>query len=209
MKKINDITNKYENLPWMNEDQALYIRKIIQQYKCKNLCELGHLHGKSSIYIGAILEEQGFGKLTTFDSCYNDSSPNIQSLIKEFGLENFIEPVLSFEGYHWDLAKHINEKKSKFDFCYFDGCHTFNSTGLAFTLVDLLLDKGGIVIFDDYIWTIEDHPAVLDIIGYQYSTAEQIKTSQVKMVCDVIVQNYNYSLIEIVDDLNWAIYQKN
>ena len=43
----------------MTIERAELLRKVILENKFKNLCELGFLHGKSSIYIGAILEEQG------------------------------------------------------------------------------------------------------------------------------------------------------
>jgi len=212
MTKIEQITEKYSNLPWMTHAQALYMREIIQKNKLKNLCELGHLHGKSSIYLGSILEEQGFGTLTTFDILSNKASPNIHNLISEFSLENIINPIVTTEGYVWDLAGLIRENKNKFDFCYIDGDHTFESTMLAFVLIDLLLEKNSIVIFDDVNWTIEESVAnngnaILNIPSYRSSTAHQRSIPQVKMVCDLIVPHYNYTLLETVND--WAVYQKN
>jgi len=100
MNKITSITEKYANLPYMKHDQALLMREIIQQNKFKNLCELGHFHGKSSIYLGAILEEQGFGKLTTFDVTWSEKlTPRIHNLINEFSLEEYVTPVVTTEGY--------------------------------------------------------------------------------------------------------------
>ena len=212
MTKLEQITNKYSNLPYMNHDQAVYLREIIQKNKLKNLCELGHYHGKSSIYLGSILEEQGFGTLTTFDLVTTKLSPNIHTLINEFSLEKFINPVVTAEGYVWDLANLVGENKNKFDFCYIDGGHTFDSTTLAFVLVDLLLDKNGILIFDDVIWTIERSIStfgntILTVPMYRNSTLLQRSVPQVKMVCDLILPRYNYTLLETVND--WAVYQKN
>ena len=212
MKKLEEITKKYNSLPYMNHDQALYMRELIQKNKLKNLCELGHYHGKSSIYFGAILEEQGFGMLTTFDISATKVTPNVHTLINEFELEKFINPVVTTEGYVWGLSKLINDNSSKFDFCYIDGGHTFESTTLAFILTDLLLDKNGIIVFDDVSWTVEKSissfgDAILNIPMYRSSTPLQRATPQIKMVCDLILPHYNYTLLETIND--WAVYQKN
>ena len=215
MDKINSITEKYATLPYMKHEQALLMRNIIQQNKFKNLCELGHFHGKSSIYLGAILEEQGFGKLTTFDVTWSETlTPRIHSLINEFSLEEYVTPVVTTEGYAWDLAELIKSSNQKFDFCYIDGGHTFESTAIAFVLMDILLDKGGIIVFDDLHWSVNYSLAtfgntILDIPLYRNSTNKQKDTAQVKMVCDLILPNYNYTLVEIIDKFGWAIFRKN
>ena len=214
MNKLNLITYKYVNLPYMRHGQALYMRDIIQRYKLKNLCELGHFHGKSSIYLGAILEEQGFGTLTTFDISATKVTPNINTLISEFSLEEFVNPIVTAEGYTWDLSNLIEKNDTRFDFCYIDGGHTFESTLLAFVLTDILLDKGGIIIFDDIDWTVEKSisvfgDAILNVPMYRSNTPHQRATPQVKMVCDLIVSKYNYSLLENKDEFNWAVFQKN
>ena len=214
MDKLNLITSKYENLPYMRHGQALYMRDIIQRYKLKNLCELGHFHGKSSIYLGAILEEQGFGTLTTFDISATKVTPNINTLISEFSLEEFVNPIVTTEGYTWDLSKLIEKNDTRFDFCYIDGGHTFESTLLAFILTDILLDRGGIIIFDDIDWTVEKSisafgNAILNVPMYRSNTLHQRATPQVKMVCDLIVSKYDYTLIENKDEFNWAVFQKN
>ena len=213
MLKISEITKKYSKLPYMSHEQALLMRDIIHKNKFKNLCELGHFHGKSSIYLGAILEEQGFGKLTTFDISVTKVTPNINTLINEFSLEKFVNPIVTDEGYVWDLAKLIKSNAEKFDFCYIDGGHTFESTTLAFILIDILLDKGGVIIFDDLYWTVNKSissfgNAILSIPIYANSSPVQRETEQIKMVCDLIVPHFNYKLIEINHNFRWAIFQK-
>jgi predicted O-methyltransferase YrrM len=198
----------------MTHDQALYMRDIILKYRCKNICELGHFHGKSSIYIGSILEEQGHGKLTTFDWTKTRVTPSIADLIKEFDLENYITPTVSAEGYTWDLAALIKADVEKFDFCYIDGGHTFESSTLAFVLTDILLEKNGIVIFDDLYWTADQsvkHWGVRlnSIIEYKNLTDRERLVPPVKMICDIILPHYDYSLLDVVDQLGWIIYQKN
>jgi len=193
----------------MDHERALYMRDIILKYGSKSLCELGHYFGKSSIYIGSILEEQGFGHLTTFD--LKSNSRPIDNLIKEFNLENLITVIQSKEGYIWDLVKHIADNK-KFDFCYIDGGHTFESTSLAFILIDILLDKDGIIIFDDVSWTLERaikfDPTITKIPMYMGVTEKQRSIPGVQMVCDILLPHYSYKLIDNNQLLDWRIYQK-
>lgn len=214
MYKINSITEKYKNLNYMRHEQAVYLKDLIHQNKFKNLCELGHFHGKSSVYIGSILEEQGFGQLTTFDLLPTKLSPNINELIQEFSLENYVKPIVSMEGYAWDLANLVKADAEKFDFCYIDGGHTFESTLIAFVLIDILMKPNGIIVFDDLNWTVLQSistlgPAILNIPMYRGNTYIQKTTPGVKMVCDLIIPHYNYSLIEIVDQFDWAVFRKN
>jgi len=214
MIKFNQITDRYRDLPYMRHEQALYMRDIILKYQCKNICELGHFHGKSSIYIGSILEEQGYGKLTTFDWTKTKVTPSITDLIKEFNLENYITPVVSTEGYVWDLADLVKLNTEKFDCCYIDGGHTFETSTLGFVLTDILLEKNGIIIFDDLYWTMDQSIKswglkLNSIIEHKNLTDRQQLTPPVKMICDTILPHYDYSLLDVVDQLGWIIYQKN
>ena len=135
-------------------------------------------------------------------------------MISEFSLEEFVNPIVTTEGYIWDLSKLIEKNDTRFDFCYIDGGHTFESTLLAFILIDILLDKGGIIIFDDIDWTVEKSisafgNAILKVPMHRSNTPHQRATPQVKMVCDLIVSKYDYTLIENKDEFNWAVFQKN
>ena len=195
----------------MQHEQAMYLRDLIHKNKFQNLCELGHFHGKSSVYMGAILEEQEVGKLTTFDQ-FIRVRPSIYDLVSEFSLENYVNPVVSVEGYSWDLANLIKSDAEKFDFCYIDGCHTFDSTLIAFVLTNVLLKSGGIIIFDDLNWTVNNSiagPAILLVPAYRQCTELQKTIPQVKMVCDLIVPHYDYTLLEVIDKWGWAVFRKN
>jgi hypothetical protein len=44
---------------------------------------------------------------------------------------------------------------------------------------------------------------------YKNTTLIQKITPGVEMVCNLIIPNYNYSLIEIVDKFDWTVFRKN
>jgi predicted O-methyltransferase YrrM len=211
--KIDAITARYKDLPYMRHEQATLMRKIILENCCQHLCELGHYHGKSSVYIGACVEEQGFGKLYTYDFQQMRRTPSCKDLIQEFNLEKWVEPRLSIEGFIWDLAQQIKQGGETFDFCYLDGGHIFHHTAMAFLLIDKLLKPNSILIFDDYLWTIEktvqlNGPEILNDILYRGQTIKQHKIPQVKMACDLFVDPNKYELLDDNFPFDWAIYRK-
>jgi predicted O-methyltransferase YrrM len=205
---IDSITQKYKDLPYMTHEQAMYMRDIILENKCQQLCELGTYLGKSATYFSAILKEQGYGKLTTFDLTYPERKFTIEQLLKEFDLVEYVKVVKSVGGYTWDLAEMIlNNVDEKFDFCYIDGGHTFLHTGMGFVLVDILMKPGGIVVFDDVYWTVENNPTAF--VNIKVMSDEEKAVAGVKRVCDTIVANRNYELIDDVNKFNWLVYRKN
>jgi predicted O-methyltransferase YrrM len=211
MKYLTDVTERYQDLPYMQHKHALYIEKIITSNNFKKIAELGHAHGKSSAYIASILKNQGYGKLTSYDLKGVKLSPNITQLLKDLELEQFVDVVISDEGYIWDLARRIKETPgNKFDCCYIDGGHTFEVTGLGFILIDILLEKNGIIIFDDINWAINDSAYTLQKYTDSniFLTALQKKALGVNMVCEILVSKFNYQLIDWNDDLSWAVYKK-
>jgi predicted O-methyltransferase YrrM len=204
---LKQITQKYEKLNYMNHKQALYLRDLILSKNLQNLCELGHYHGKSSAYLASILSERGSGKLTTYDLLATVVKPGINDLLSEFNLQQYVDIIISREGYIWDLAKRIqNNPENKFDFCYIDGGHTFESTGLGFVLVNILMKPGGYIVFDDVKWTINNSPVLFNF--YKNLSDEQKNANGVEMVCDLIIPHHGYELIENNTELNWAVFKK-
>tara|TARA_B100001540_G_C15803071_1_gene640788 strand:+ start:943 stop:1512 length:570 start_codon:yes stop_codon:yes gene_type:complete len=113
--------------------------------------------------------------------------------------------------YNWDLMKIINEKESlKYDYVYLDGAHTLTIDGLAFVLIDKLLNVGGFIEFDDYNWTIgksptcSPYPPVNNKKWLKNYTKEQIDTPHIKLIVDNLVKT-NKRYKEIVPN---RIYQK-
>ncbi len=117
---------------------------------------MGFLHGKSSAYLAAILEDLGRGHLTTIDrKAAQEFEPNIFNTLERVGLSHRVTPIFAHRSHTWELCKMIQSGQGpRFDFCYFDGGHTWDVTGFGFVLVDLLLKPGGWILFDDLDWTI-------------------------------------------------------
>ena len=106
----------------------------------------------------------------------------------------------------------IIEKKEdvKYDYVYLDGAHTLTIDGLAFVLIDKLLNIGGFIEFDDYHWSIgqsvtcSPYPPVNNKSYENNFTKEQFDAKHVKLIVDNLVKT-DKRYKEIVKD---RIYQK-
>ena len=98
----------------------------------------------------------------------------------------------------------------QFDFCYFDGGHTWDVTGFGFTLVDMLLRPGGWIVFDDLPWTIE--AAVQDKVTvpkhWRAAGPKERSTPAVRLVFDSLVPHFNYTDRRIINEGQWGIARK-
>jgi predicted O-methyltransferase YrrM len=207
---ITDITREFGSVKYMKEAQALIIRDLVKEYGLSNFLEIGFFHGKSSIYMGAILREIGKGHLLTIDlEGARKKSPNIIDLIDATGFADLITPVFAHRSYTWELAKLIRDgKRELFDFCYLDGGHTFDVTALGVMLVSALMKPGGILVIDDLDWSManskhyQEHPEQAD----KYSIDEQ-NSQGIRIVWNKLLPEVGFKKIREVPEHSWGIAQ--
>jgi hypothetical protein len=112
------------------------------------------------------------------------------------------------DSYNWNLVQLLknNQGEPIFDYCFFDGAHTFAVDALSFFLCDRLMRIGGYLDFDDYSWSLRGSsldPSKVPQIAEQY-TEEQIDSKQVALIVDQLIKpDVRYK--EIVKD---KIFQK-
>lgn len=149
--------------------------------------ELGFAHGVGSLYVGAALEANGSGRLTSVDlPSALERSPKAQDLIAQAGLGHRIESVIEEAGYNWFLHGMLRRQRRDgaieplYDFVFLDGAHTWEIDGLALDLSKRLLRPGGWILLDDLAWTFDE--------SYEEDmTAEQRKVAHVQEIWDLLV----------------------
>jgi predicted O-methyltransferase YrrM len=207
MLSINDVTEEYENLPYMSHAQAVWLRNTILDNKYSSVCELGFYHGKSTAYIGAILKEQGFGKIHTFDRVANSVKPNVETVLGKFDLLDLVTITRAEKCFLWELGKLVEQHDDPiYDLCYFDGGHDYTTTALSFALLDKLTAPGGMLIFDDVSWRASEAPYDYTTI-YPRMSREESVIPAVNFVCDSIVLKSGYREIPI-QLYDWRVFVK-
>ena len=186
-----------------------FLREFIVKRDLRDLLEIGFYQGKSSAYIAAILEDRGGpGHLTTFDRMSaKEKTPGIDDLLGELGLSHRVTASFAERSYTWELGRMIKDgQRELYDFCYFDGGHTWDYTGFGFLLADMLLKPGGWIIFDDLDWTLDSsEPGQFGKSGHDVFGADELSTATVRMVFDTIVPYMGYGSLSEKKKFHWGI----
>lgn len=212
MPVFDETDRKVGELQYMTRENAEFMRKFISDRNLSSLLEVGFFKGKSSAYFAAILEDLGRGQLTTIDKkTALDHEPNIDDVLQATALSHRVTRILAERSYTWELSKMIRSaERPQFDFCYFDGGHTWDATGFGFVLVDMLLKPGGWIIFDDLDWTIEKslesspHRRKM----YRKYGADERTTPAVRLVFETLVKKSGYRNMSEVREFSWGVAQK-
>ncbi len=212
MTHFDDVTAKLGELPYMDEARAKVIRELILECSGRNLLEIGFYHGKSSAYLAAILEDRGGpGSLTTIDLARIRSlKPSIGENLATVGLTHRVTPLFTRRSYTWEMARMLKrEPRPQFDFCYFDGGHTWDLTGFGLLLVDMLLRPGGIIVIDDLNWTINRSIAKNPSAAKAYASYDDDEKSEsgVRLAWNTIIPHLGYTQ-ETARLFPWGIARK-
>lgn len=213
MTKFDEVTQRFGDVRYMGEQQATFLRDFIVKRRLRDLLEIGFYQGKSSSYIAAILEDRGGpGHLTTIDRvAAKDKTPGIDELLGALELSHRVTSVWAERSYTWELGRMVRDgQRELYDFCYFDGGHTWDPTGFGFVLVDMLLKPGGWIIFDDLDWTIEKFIAKREGRGAVYAgySEDERQARSVRMVFDTIVPHLGYVSRSEARKFRWGIARK-
>lgn len=213
MRTFDEVTERFGDVRYMGEAQATFLRDFIVLRDLRDLLEIGFYQGKSSSYLAAILEDRGGeGHLTTIDRMSaKDKSPDIEELLGALGLTHRVTPLWAERSYTWELGRMVRDgRRALFDFCYFDGGHTWDPTGFGFVLVDMLLKPGGWIIFDDLDWTIEKSIARSEgrASAYARFSEDERQARNVRMVFETIVPHLGYDSLSEEPRFHWGIARK-
>ena len=186
------------------------LNRFVRESPVKNILELGFAHGTSTCYMAAGLDERGEGHITTIDrESAREREPNILTVLEHTGLAPYVEPVFAATSYNWELMKLIQRQTKGtttvpcFDFCFIDGAHSWETDGLAFFLVDKLLNPGGWILFDDLHWSYGNSEALRGTDKVEAMPADERDTPQVmKVLALLAMQHPAYTKVHVQG--NWA-----
>lgn len=212
--KFEEIKNHLRGIPHTPPEDGEILYNFILSHKPKNILELGFQHGVSTNYMAAALDELGEGKITSIDrEIARNEKPNIIELSDKTRLSKYINPIYANTSYIWELRKILKnniknpENKTTFDFCFIDGAHNFETDGFAFFLVDMLLNEGGIILFDDIDWSYQKSPTLQNQDFVKQMPEEERNAEQIRDVLELLVTTHpNYQILEIKN--RWAWVQK-
>ena len=203
----------------MDVDEAWELYNFVLNKRPSRCLELGHAHGVSSLYIAAALDEIGDGHLDSVDlEASLNRSPNIESLFEQARLSQYLSIYREANSYTWFLKRMIEQQSHSdascepcYSFCFIDGCKNWTIDGLAFFLVEKLLERDGWILFDDFSWTYDSHRHKPDNDGIttRHLGREEMAQPHVERIFRLLVmQHPSFSNFTLQDDA-WAWAQKS
>lgn len=194
---FDQIDEHLTGLPEISSSRARSLYDFVVENECRDILELGFLHGKSTCYLAAAVEELGSGSVLTMDrEIAKKRRPNIETLLEQTGLHGWVRPVYAAHSFTWELMKVIEAStldgccRPRFDFCFLDGGHTWDVTGFAFFLVEKLLKPGGWLLFDDLRWTMARARSPSVQKRAAQLSEEEATTAQVGKVFNLLVKTH-------------------
>lgn len=208
---FEELAETLGDVPVMKPPQGRVLHDFVLTQGIERPLELGFAHGVSSCYLGSALRERGRGHLTTIDwQGARYRKPTILELLARTELEDWVTPVFANTSYNWELLRLLEtEPRPTFDFCFIDGSHRWEPDGLAFFLVDKLLEPGSWILFDDLQWNIASSPTMSTASKFDHLSEEEKATAHVSKVFELLVGEHpSYDDLRIDNDGNWGWARK-
>jgi predicted O-methyltransferase YrrM len=145
-------------------DAGMVLYNVIRQHKdvIRNTLEVGLAYGISTLYICQAHKDNG-----RLDNKSHLAVDPLQSTVwHDIGMLNVERAGLAHLMTHLELADHFflplaQKRGERFQFAFIDGLHVFDYAILDAFYIDLMLDVGGFVAFDD-----ADIPGITQAVNY-------------------------------------------
>lgn len=219
--KFETVHQHVKGVPYISERNAKQLYDMIIENEFAQILELGIAHGTATCYMAAAVDELGGGHVQCVDleSVRDEFVPSAESQVAKCGLDNLVDITRMQTGYTWFLHDEIERQtienycQPKYDLCIIDGPKNWTIDGCAFFLADKLLKEGGLMIFDDYLWTYDAASSETDTtdgISHRSLSPEERRIPQIREVFELLVKQHpNYSDFQVNADGNWAMARKS
>jgi predicted O-methyltransferase YrrM len=207
---VAEVADLVDRLPaGIAPERGEELYRFVRQHRPRHCLELGVGHGVSAVYIGAALEANGLGTLTSVDRRSAEGRrPSARSVIEQAGLSARVEVIFEETSYTWFLHDALGDQlasgriEPRYDFVFIDGAHTWDVDALAFLLADRLLRPGGWILFDDLDWKLDERwPSV---------PPRQRSLAQVTEIWDLLVVTHSdYDQFHCDGHWGWARKSSN
>ena len=156
-----------------------------------NALEIGCYEGRATIWLLKNILQHPTCKITCIDWFFDEEyqKNNLKSLKDQF-LENilpYISQMSIYQNQSFDALQELIKCNQKFDFIYIDGCHKAQSTLEDGVMAFRLLQKNGIMIFDDYNYMTHNELHELPKIGISAFMSAYSNSIKIIYVGDQVV----------------------
>jgi predicted O-methyltransferase YrrM len=197
-------------LPLKEDEIDLFWRKLAGEAP-KSVLEVCQNAGQLSLSLAALLQDQGYGVLTTFHGQTASGGKAFQRILTTFGLQDRIAMLPAGRSYTWALQRLISQSpRPLFDVCILNGSKKWDSITTTILLADMLLRKGGLMVLLDTGWSMNASPYFRERTELTQKYAEdELKSKPVKLVEELVAPHLGYQAIKLRDNTSFAVLRKS
>lgn len=138
----NLVVPEHDTATPVKANEALFIYDFLKANKLKRTLEIGFAYGRSASHIVSATQSQHYVMDPFQDHYQGLGMKNMERL----GLDSLVHHYPEFS--HNMLPKLVDAEE-KFDFIFIDGDHKFDGIFIDMYYSDMLIDKGGYLLFHD------------------------------------------------------------
>ena len=206
--RLQDLQERLAGIPHTTPERGAVLYRMILEHRYRSCLELGFAHGVGTAYMAGAIAELGEGRVVALDRVgARTRSPRADELLESLGLLDWIELVYGELSYTWYLLDRLEKQDRKFDFCFLDGSHTWETDGLAVLLLERLMSPGGMIVLDDLDWTYETSPTLARRPETLRLPERERTTPQIRKVFELLVKG-NPAFTQVHERDGWGFALK-
>ena len=210
MTFFDNVSSETLGLHSMSGKHAELLKLRLMGEAPSSIIEICQNASSMSLILAAILEDQGFGTLTTFQNAQSAERSSIEKKLADFGLQQRATILPSGRSYTWALKRLIEQSpRPSFDVCVLNGSKKWDSITGTFPLADMLLRSGGLMVLPDQEWSMAASPYFRDRpqITQNYSE-DELGCHPVKLIKDHMAPHFGYQEIEVPVGTSFALMRR-
>ena len=194
----------------MSSDDAALLKLRLMGEAPSSIIEVCQNASSLSLILAAILEDQGFGTLTTFQNAQSAVRSSFEKKLSDFGLKERATILPSGRSYTWAMKRLIEQSpRPSFDVCVLNGSKKWDAITGTFLLADMLLRSGGLIVLPDRDWSMAASPYFRDRPQVTQSYSEdELNSHPVKLVTDLVAPQLGYREIELPYGTSFALLRR-
>lgn len=189
---------------------AIALRHRLLGETPQSILELCQEPSQLTLFLAALLEDQGDGALTSFHSASGHVSKQIKKHLTQLGLLERVTSIQSGRSYTWAIERLLSaQERMVFDVCVLSGNKTWDASGFGAVLADMLLRPGGLMVLTDINWSMAGSPYFQSRPDLtQKYEADELRAQPVQLVMELILPHLGYEILDTPECKSFGLARK-
>lgn len=208
---VFDAVTRLDTVPQrLPAQDALALRHRLMGEHPDTILEVCQDASQLTLYLAALLEDQGEGTLTSFHADDPKAGPTLKQEMANLSLAHRVASIPSGRSYVWALQRLVAQtNRPVFDVCVINGHKAWEACGFGVVLADMLLRRGGLMVLMDVNWSMATSPYFKERPHLTQKYAQdELQAHPVALVRDILLPHLGYRTIDAPECRNLSLVRK-